>query len=577
MKRFLLITVALLAIASPNYSPAASITDLEGITGKIGQEDIYWDNGPGAAGTFTVPTYDGGTVSLTKVPRIPFKYEIDALDYGNKTFTQASLEAAATAVGSAVATILVRPGQWVISSNMNLTAIAPNATFKMAPGAYYSHGAYTINIPNLSAGPEQIVFVGTGTITLSGYVKEAYPRWFNVAGDGSDETANITRWLLCGVKRLFAPIPAVSYAHKGITIPASTSSIYIEGATAPDSVLFDYISATGNGLTFTGEADAFHMKNIKWNSSLSSTGAGVYSNQLSTAPWRDVVLEDVTVSGFKSGILTGGGLGIRIIRGRVSGQGSAVSGGVGIRAGNDVTHATNDFVIDSTYVSSFETNIYNSYAAPLKIANPICEAYITGIRGDSGTLTILDNPYFYSAEAGGLRDIWLADGGYMIHTGVRGKSLGFDIDGAGPRYHSITPRKLPIRAYLASSDQVIATGSTPTTVTLTESLDPDGQFAANTFTAIEPGYIKVMAMVQWDLRNTGTYKTHIYKNSSAVASSINRMVGMDTNTFYWTQTVQDEVWLDAGDTITLRVEHDAGSSESIKAGTTNTYLIVTGL
>ncbi len=54
------------------------ITDLEGLTGKNGKEDIYWLDNSGTP-TFSVPTYDGGTVTLTKV--VPVNW-VDVREYG---------------------------------------------------------------------------------------------------------------------------------------------------------------------------------------------------------------------------------------------------------------------------------------------------------------------------------------------------------------------------------------------------------------------------------------------------------------------------------------------------------------
>ena len=497
--------------------------------------------------------------------------------YEPDSFTQAAISATLTTIGTTnKVTLRLLPGTWVISSNVDWSAYT-NVTFDIVMGATFSHGAFTLNIPNLVAGPEQIVFVGTGAVTLSGYVTEAYPRWFNVVGDGTDEAANLHRWLRCGVKRLIAPIPATSYGHSGITIPASTSNLSIEGAGASEAVLFDHIAATGNGLTFAGEADDFHLKNVKWNSSGGSTGRAIYSNQASTAPFRTPVFEDVTVSGFKYGYIVGGAISPHLIRGRVSGQGSGVSGGIGVRAGADLAHGSNGFVIDGTYVSSFETNIYNSYAAPLKINNVICEAYITGFRGATGTLTIIDNPYFYSAEVGGLRDIWLEDGGYLIHSGVRGKSLGYQTDGAAPRYYEISPSKFPVRAYKTSSNQTI-NASSATQVTLTaETYDSEGLFASSTFTANTPGFYKVKAQIQWNVLAVGLFKAHIYLNAAAIATATQRIVGADGAAFLWTQTVEDIVFMATGDTIKLYAEQVSAGTKDIMLGSANTYLIVTGL
>jgi hypothetical protein len=64
-------------------------------------------------------------------------YEIDALQYG-ATFTQATIEAALTAIGGTQATLLLRPGTWVIDTHL---AFPANVTLKMARGAIFTISA----------------------------------------------------------------------------------------------------------------------------------------------------------------------------------------------------------------------------------------------------------------------------------------------------------------------------------------------------------------------------------------------------------------------------------------------------
>jgi hypothetical protein len=74
------------------------------------------------------------------------QYEIDALvTYGGGTaYTQATIEAALTAIGTTnKATLLLRPGTWVISSNADWSAYT-NVTFKLVPGTIISHSSYDI-------------------------------------------------------------------------------------------------------------------------------------------------------------------------------------------------------------------------------------------------------------------------------------------------------------------------------------------------------------------------------------------------------------------------------------------------
>ena len=83
---------------------------------------------------------------------------VDALQYEPNTYTQATILAALTAIGTVnKVTLLLRPGNWVI-----LTALAfpTNITVKMPAGAYFSGAAVT-----------------AGTITG---LQEAYPEMFGV-------------------------------------------------------------------------------------------------------------------------------------------------------------------------------------------------------------------------------------------------------------------------------------------------------------------------------------------------------------------------------------------------------------
>jgi len=130
------------------------------------------------------------------------QYEIDALvSFGGGTsYTQATIQAALTAIGTSnKVTLLLRPGTWVISSNADWSAYT-NVTFKIVPGAVISHGAFTVNLPNLDAGL-YTVFSGTGIVTLSGALNEVQSAWF---GFSSGSTAAVNK----------AAIIAAYYLHR---------------------------------------------------------------------------------------------------------------------------------------------------------------------------------------------------------------------------------------------------------------------------------------------------------------------------------------------------------------------------
>ena len=117
-------------------------------------------------------------------------FELDALNYSPNTFTQATIEAALTAIGTSnKVTLLLRPGTWIISSDADWSAYT-NVTFKIVPGAVISHGTFTVNIPNLVSERNSQVFSGTGLITFSGVVGTIYPQWFGAKVDGVTDDAS---------------------------------------------------------------------------------------------------------------------------------------------------------------------------------------------------------------------------------------------------------------------------------------------------------------------------------------------------------------------------------------------------
>ena len=136
------------------------------------------------------------------------QYEVDALvSYGGGTsYTQATIEAALTAIGTTnKATLLLRPGTWVISSNADWSAYT-NVTFKIVPGAKLS-GAFTLNIPNVEAGMYQIFDSTLGVVTFSGAVKEVYPQWWGAKGDDTTDCTSAIVSALASIThgRVFFP------------------------------------------------------------------------------------------------------------------------------------------------------------------------------------------------------------------------------------------------------------------------------------------------------------------------------------------------------------------------------------
>jgi len=211
MKRFKLSAwVLILAISLLTAYPGYSATITKGL---LGEQDIHKWNGTTADKTFTRATSTGGTLTLNSVG-----YEIDALiTYGGGVnYTQATIQAALTAIGTTnKVTLLLRPGTWVISSNADWSAYT-NVTFKIVSGAQLS-GAFTITFPisaELDVGRYQIF---ASNVTVVG-LRTVKPEWFGVTGDGTtDDTTAMNR--------------AISAVTSGGVIDAR-SATYVLGAMA---------------------------------------------------------------------------------------------------------------------------------------------------------------------------------------------------------------------------------------------------------------------------------------------------------------------------------------------------------
>lgn len=117
-------------------------------------------------------------------------YYIDALgEYGSGTaYTQATIESALTAIGTVnKVTLLLRPGTWVLTSDLTIPA---NITLKLPAGAIITiptGKTLTINGP-FEAGLYQVF---DGTVVFSDdAVVAAYPEWWGVDGTADEVEIN---------------------------------------------------------------------------------------------------------------------------------------------------------------------------------------------------------------------------------------------------------------------------------------------------------------------------------------------------------------------------------------------------
>lgn len=100
--------------------------------------------------------------------------------------TYTSLQAAVTAIGSSVKSVLVS-GSETLSANLTIPS---TLEVTMAKGAVIALGDYTLTINGVfNAGLSQCFNLsGSGVVSFgSGAVKEVYPEWFGAAGDGTTD------------------------------------------------------------------------------------------------------------------------------------------------------------------------------------------------------------------------------------------------------------------------------------------------------------------------------------------------------------------------------------------------------
>lgn len=206
----------------------ADITQLEGLTGKVGREDIGW----GEEGeTFSVPIYSGGTTTLEKIP------SIFADEYSNiKGASYVSNSSLITDHGDAAVTgslayviaqgktnIVLPAGNYYIITSLT---VPDTVKITVLPGALFIlTGTLTLNC-EISAGVYRIFNLNVGTLAGNFRAKYVFPQWFDDdVGDGSnDDTAalNAAFAFAAGSSRVKCPAPVSKYKVSPLTIPSNT-------------------------------------------------------------------------------------------------------------------------------------------------------------------------------------------------------------------------------------------------------------------------------------------------------------------------------------------------------------------
>jgi len=206
--------------------------------GLIGEQDIHrWDGT--SSKTFTRASSTGGTLTLNDVG-----YEVDALiSYGGGTsYTQATIEAALTAIGTVnKVTLLIRPGTWVISSNADWSAYT-NVTFKFVPGAILSYAA-NVTIPRMDEnGMHQRFSKVSGTLSFgTNAVSRIVPQWW---GASSAASAAVNSVAFQAALDSMGTYPSIPLYIPGVTV-GSITPYQINVALTKTSA--DWIRIKGDG------------------------------------------------------------------------------------------------------------------------------------------------------------------------------------------------------------------------------------------------------------------------------------------------------------------------------------------
>ncbi|MHB8123115.1 MAG: right-handed parallel beta-helix repeat-containing protein [Desulfuromonadaceae bacterium] len=309
MKRIKLSIIVGIMMAFASIASAATVTK-----GLIGAQDF--NNYDGVTNTFTRPSSTGGTLTLNKVG-----HEVDALIlYGSGVnYTKGTIDAALNAIGTTnKATLLLRPGTWVIDANTDWSAYT-NVTFRIVPGVTVSYGAYTLNIPNPEAGLYQWLS-GTGAVTFSGNTKTAHPVWMGADPTGtSDSLAKIVLAVNSGVPvidgdnglyKITGKIPLISnitVKNMRLFDPAYRTTgkhNFLEAVgtvgTNLTNIHLDNIKLLGNNSTYAVVTDTWSNNAYGW-----IDGIGIFFRYVTGGTIRNIecdFMESCTVINFSTGI-----------------------------------------------------------------------------------------------------------------------------------------------------------------------------------------------------------------------------------------------------------------------------------
>ena len=215
---------------------------------------------------------------------------------------------------------------------------------------------------------------------------------YGAVGDGTnDDTAEIQS----AIDVVIAGGGGVIHFPKGtykITSPLAINGKYctLRGY-GMDASIIDYAASTGDGIAVAANSDSFTVEKLRIKSSSNSTGWAINCNN---SVIRDFVFDKVNVTNFLKGIQLTDHINTRIRDCRMTGQGGATVGGIGIQLG-DGTYGGNGALVDNCYTSSYYTHVKN-YSSASTILAHVFETGSTALELLGGASCAVIQPWFGS-------------------------------------------------------------------------------------------------------------------------------------------------------------------------------------
>jgi len=224
-------------------------------------------------------------------------------DWCPESFTQASIETTLALIGTVnKATLLIRPGTWPISSNADWSAYG-NVTFKVAPGAVLSHGAFTLHFANTpAAGPYQI-FSGTGLVSID--VGEfVLVEWWGALNNGTGATATTAAFNAAQKTNIVTKLLKGTYLINDYILIDKTGGVHnagIIGAGKYSSMIQTSATAT-DGIRIAQTSDVYnlHMRDFALVGTATNTNGVVLGDEsaagrfVSSSEFQNVLIQNFT-------------------------------------------------------------------------------------------------------------------------------------------------------------------------------------------------------------------------------------------------------------------------------------------